>query len=100
MHLPFSHLQSAHMFANGEVFLMVFIACEFKASSIAMGAQIYVVLENVKYEYIASICQHSPKCWIIFSGKSLSILSDHKGFVQGVAWDPLGQYIATLCSDR
>ncbi|XP_050726843.1 chromatin assembly factor 1 subunit B-like isoform X1 [Eriocheir sinensis] len=38
--------------------------------------------------------------WDVAKGKSLGILSDHKGFVQGVAWDPLGQYVATLCSDR
>lgn len=28
------------------------------------------------------------------------MLSDHKGFVQGVAWDPLNKYVATLSSDR
>lgn len=38
--------------------------------------------------------------WDIQKGKSLSILSDHKGFVQGVAWDPLNQYLATLSTDR
>ncbi|KAG0714844.1 Chromatin assembly factor 1 subunit B [Chionoecetes opilio] len=38
--------------------------------------------------------------WDVTKGKSLSLFSDHKGFVQGVAWDPLSQYIATLCSDR
>ncbi|KAK8393219.1 hypothetical protein O3P69_013315 [Scylla paramamosain] len=38
--------------------------------------------------------------WDVTKGKSINILGDHKGFVQGVAWDPLGQYAATLCSDR
>ncbi|KAL7643421.1 UNVERIFIED_CONTAM: hypothetical protein RMT77_005403 [Armadillidium vulgare] len=33
-------------------------------------------------------------------GKSKAILKDHKGFVQGVSWDPKGQYVATLSSDR
>jgi len=38
--------------------------------------------------------------WDISKGKSLAVLSEHKGFVQGVAWDPKNQYLATLCSDR
>nr|XP_045607869.1 chromatin assembly factor 1 subunit B-like [Procambarus clarkii]XP_045607870.1 chromatin assembly factor 1 subunit B-like [Procambarus clarkii] len=38
--------------------------------------------------------------WHVAKGKNIGILSDHKGFVQGVAWDPQGQYVATLCSDR
>lgn len=28
------------------------------------------------------------------------ILDDHKGFVQGVAWDPKNEYLATLSTDR
>lgn len=28
------------------------------------------------------------------------ILNDHKGFVQGVAWDPKNKYLATLSTDR
>ncbi|XP_061704072.1 chromatin assembly factor 1 subunit B [Cydia pomonella] len=38
--------------------------------------------------------------WDVSRGKYSSILSDHKGFVQGVAWDPKGQLIATASSDR
>lgn len=38
--------------------------------------------------------------WDIQKGKLLYILKDHKGFVQGVAWDPLNQYVATLSTDR
>ncbi|KAK4305817.1 hypothetical protein Pmani_022311 [Petrolisthes manimaculis] len=38
--------------------------------------------------------------WDITKGRSMSILSEHKGFVQGVSWDPKGQLVATLCSDR
>lgn len=38
--------------------------------------------------------------WDVAKGRNICLLSDHKGFVQGVAWDPLGQYVATLCSDR
>lgn len=28
------------------------------------------------------------------------VLRDHKHYVQGVAWDPLGVYVASLSSDR
>lgn len=42
--------------------------------------------------------------WIItfclLIGRNLGILTDHKGFVQGVAWDPCKQYVATISSDR
>lgn len=37
---------------------------------------------------------------ILRLGRYKTILGDHKGFVQGVAWDPLDKYIATLSSDR
>ncbi|KAI5633858.1 chromatin assembly factor 1 subunit B [Phthorimaea operculella] len=38
--------------------------------------------------------------WDIGRGKYTNILADHKGFVQGVAWDPLGQLVATASTDR
>lgn len=38
--------------------------------------------------------------WDVYKGKSLAILDDHKGYVQGVAWDPCNQYIATMSTDR
>lgn len=38
--------------------------------------------------------------WDVSKGKCSCILSDHKGFVQGVTWDPMGQYVATASSDR
>lgn len=38
--------------------------------------------------------------WDMQKGKSDQIMSDHKGFVQGVAWDPKSQYIATISTDR
>ena len=33
-------------------------------------------------------------------GHKLWMFTEHKGFVQGVAIDPLGQYLATLSDDR
>lgn len=38
--------------------------------------------------------------WNVERGRYTNIVSDHKGFVQGVAWDPQGQLIASTCSDR
>ncbi|NWT38568.1 CAF1B factor, partial [Chroicocephalus maculipennis] len=36
----------------------------------------------------------------LFSGQKVSILNEHKSYVQGITWDPLSQYIATLSCDR
>ena len=33
-------------------------------------------------------------------GTKLKILGDHKGWVQGIAWDPLSNFILTIASDR
>uniref|UniRef100_A0A8C5GGL0 Chromatin assembly factor 1 subunit B n=1 Tax=Gouania willdenowi TaxID=441366 RepID=A0A8C5GGL0_GOUWI len=38
--------------------------------------------------------------WDVNKGNKLCILNDHKSYVQGVAWDPVGQYVATLSCDR
>ncbi|XP_026752375.2 chromatin assembly factor 1 subunit B [Galleria mellonella] len=38
--------------------------------------------------------------WDVARGRYSSILSDHKGFVQGVSWDPQGQLIASASTDR
>lgn len=49
---------------------------------------------------ISGSVDNTAMVWDVLKGKSMSILSDHKGFVQGVAWDPLNQYLATLSTDR
>lgn len=38
--------------------------------------------------------------WDLTKGKYSCILTDHKGFVQGVSWDPKGQMIASVSTDR
>lgn len=38
--------------------------------------------------------------WDIEKAKSSTIIREHKGFVQGVAWDPLNKYLATISTDR
>lgn len=37
--------------------------------------------------------------WDVQKGRK-TILLDHKGFVQGVSWDPCNQYVCTISTDR
>ena len=38
--------------------------------------------------------------WDCLKLTKVTCLSGHHGYVQGVAWDPLNNYLCTLCSDR
>lgn len=38
--------------------------------------------------------------WNVTNGTKIAMFSEHRGFVQGVAADPLQKYLATLSSDR
>lgn len=38
--------------------------------------------------------------WDVQKGRKTAILLDHKGFVQGVSWDPCNQYVCTISTDR
>ena len=38
--------------------------------------------------------------WDIHKGHKLHKIVEHNGFVQGVSWDPLGKWLATLSADR
>lgn len=38
--------------------------------------------------------------WDVMKAKSKLMLTDHKNFVQGVAWDPKNKFIATISTDR
>ena len=49
---------------------------------------------------IVGLTDNSAQVWDVWNGKQVKVLKDHKHFVQGVAWDPLGQYIATQSCDR
>lgn len=49
---------------------------------------------------ISGSVDNTAMIWDVAKGKSTAVLSDHKGFVQGVAWDPLNQFVATLSTDR
>ena len=45
---------------------------------------------------------HVMSCHVMScdAGHKLWMFTEHKGFVQGVAVDPLGHYLATLSDDR
>lgn len=49
---------------------------------------------------ISGSVDNSVVLWNVIKGKKIATLSDYKGFVQGVAYDPLKKYAATLCADR
>lgn len=49
---------------------------------------------------ISGSVDNTAVVWDVKKGKHKVILSDHKGFVQGVAWDPKNQYLATISTDR
>ncbi|VEN63583.1 unnamed protein product [Callosobruchus maculatus] len=38
--------------------------------------------------------------WDLAKGQMQHILTDHKGFVQGVSWDPKNQYLSSISTDR
>lgn len=49
---------------------------------------------------ISGSVDNTALLWDIQKGRKTAILSDHKGFVQGVSWDPLNQYVCTISTDR
>ncbi|XP_068126535.1 chromatin assembly factor 1 subunit B-like isoform X2 [Hyperolius riggenbachi] len=49
---------------------------------------------------VSASVDNSAIIWDAVKGQKLSIFNEHKSYVQGVTWDPLGQYIATLSCDR
>ncbi|KAG0496501.1 hypothetical protein HPP92_001192 [Vanilla planifolia] len=49
---------------------------------------------------ISGSVDNSCIIWDVNKGSVLQILDGHLHYVQGVAWDPLGCYVASLSSDR
>lgn len=37
---------------------------------------------------------------LVLTDQKLALFNEHKSYVQGVALDPLGEYVATLSADR
>lgn len=49
---------------------------------------------------ISGSVDNTAMVWNVPKGQYTAIIKDHKGFVQGVAWDPLNKFLATLGTDR
>ncbi|XP_027191626.1 chromatin assembly factor 1 subunit FAS2 isoform X3 [Cicer arietinum] len=49
---------------------------------------------------ISGSVDNSCIIWDVNKGTNLQTLDTHAHYVQGVAWDPVGQYVASLSSDR
>ncbi|KAI9033246.1 WD40 repeat-like protein [Hyaloraphidium curvatum] len=49
---------------------------------------------------VSGSIDYKTRIWDVSEGKCIQVVKDHSHFVQGVAWDPLGEYIATQSSDR
>ncbi|XP_022709959.1 chromatin assembly factor 1 subunit B-like isoform X2 [Varroa jacobsoni] len=84
----------------------------FDASENKENWQVYKVLRG----HIEDVCdlQWSPRdsclisgsidsasiLWDVSTGRSLGFFKERKGFIQGVAYDPRGRFVAALSSDR
>ena len=49
---------------------------------------------------ILGLTDNTAQIWDTQQAKCVKVLKDHQHFVQGVAWDPLDQFLATQSSDR
>ena len=45
-------------------------------------------------------CSNTGNKIISFTGDKLKILKDHRQYVQGVCWDPCGNFVASYSCDR
>ncbi|XP_069492213.1 chromatin assembly factor 1 subunit B [Ambystoma mexicanum] len=62
---------------------------------------VYDICWTLDGNYMASASvDNTAIMWDVNKGQKVSIFNEHKSYVQGVTWDPLGQYIATLSCDR
>ncbi|KAJ1731905.1 Chromatin assembly factor 1 subunit [Coemansia biformis] len=51
--------------------------------------------------YLASASvDNTARIWDARTARCVQVLADHSHYVQGVAWDPLAQFVATQSSDR
>lgn len=48
----------------------------------------------------AATMDNAAYVWDVTNGKKIAVWQHHKGYVQGVAWDPTDSLIATVSSDR
>ncbi|TPX49938.1 hypothetical protein SeMB42_g01474 [Synchytrium endobioticum] len=72
-----------------------------KHLKVPAGREIYDIAWSPDARYIISGCfDYVARIWDTHDGKCIHTIETHSHFVQGVAWDPLHQFIATQSSDR
>ncbi|KAJ2034739.1 Chromatin assembly factor 1 subunit [Coemansia sp. S3946] len=49
---------------------------------------------------VSASVDNTARIWDAREARCLQVLADHSHYVQGVVWDPLGEFIATQSSDR
>lgn len=49
---------------------------------------------------VSGSVDNSAIMWDVVKGSKIAIFNEHKSYVQGVAFDPLGNFVATLSADR
>jgi len=49
---------------------------------------------------VSGSVDHTTILWDVKKGEKLAVFSDAKHFIAGVAWDPVGKYVATMSCDR
>ena len=67
-----------------------------KKTSVRGKDEYFLELHNVVESSLINV----RECDLVFQGQKLVILKDHKHYIQGVCWDPLGQFVVTNSSDR
>ena len=55
---------------------------------------------NDDLHLVSGSVDHTAVLWDVEKGQKLSVFNDSKHFINGVAWDPLNSYVATMSSDR
>lgn len=55
--------------------------------------------QDGKYMISGSV-DNSAILWDLTKDQKITIFNEHKSFVQGVAWDPKNEFVATLSTDR
>ncbi|KAL2912674.1 Chromatin assembly factor 1 subunit [Polyrhizophydium stewartii] len=74
-----------------------------RMTSLLRGASsdLYDLAWSPNGRFILSACvDNTCRIFDVQENKCIHVMTDHQHFVQGVAWDPLNQFVATQSSDR
>ncbi|KAK6095361.1 Chromatin assembly factor 1 subunit [Batrachochytrium dendrobatidis] len=74
-----------------------------RMTSLLRGAssELYDLTWSPDGRFILSACvDNTCRIYNVAENKCVHVMTDHQHFVQGVAWDPLYQFLATQSSDR